>query len=107
MVDRFVGCHCFTAIQGAGTVDGEREMESSLPKPAKPLRILIAGGGTGGHIYPGIAIARETRRRHPDAELLFVGTERGLEVKIVPAECGDDAGLLGAARLAFVSDAGS
>ena len=61
-------------------------MESSLPKPAKPLRILIAGGGTGGHIYPGIAIARETRRRHPDAELLFVGTERGLEMKIVPAE---------------------
>jgi len=61
-------------------------MESSLPKSAKPLRVLIAGGGTGGHIYPGIAIAREIRRRHPAAELLFVGTERGLEMKIVPAE---------------------
>ena len=61
-------------------------MESSLLKPAKPLRVLIAGGGTGGHIYPGIAIAREIRRRHPEAELLFVGTERGLEMKIVPAE---------------------
>ena len=61
-------------------------MESSLPKPAKPLRVLIAGGGTGGHIYPGIAIAREIRRRDPAAELLFVGTERGLEMKIVPAE---------------------
>jgi len=61
-------------------------MESSLPKPAKPLRILLAGGGTGGHIYPGIAIAREIRRRHPAVELLFVGTERGLEMKIVPAE---------------------
>jgi UDP-N-acetylglucosamine--N-acetylmuramyl-(pentapeptide) pyrophosphoryl-undecaprenol N-acetylglucosamine transferase len=61
-------------------------MESRLQKPANPLRVLIAGGGTGGHIYPGIAIAREIRRRHPAAELLFVGTERGLEMKIVPAE---------------------
>ncbi len=61
-------------------------MESRLPKPAEPLRVLIAGGGTGGHIYPGIAIAREIRRRHPGADLLFVGTERGLEMKIVPAE---------------------
>ena len=61
-------------------------MESSLPKPAKPLRVLIAGGGTGGHVYPGIAIAREIRRRDPAAELLFVGTERGLEMKIVPVE---------------------
>ncbi|MSO21950.1 MAG: undecaprenyldiphospho-muramoylpentapeptide beta-N-acetylglucosaminyltransferase [Acidobacteria bacterium] len=61
-------------------------MESSLPKPAKLLRVLIAGGGTGGHIYPGIAIAREIKRRHPAADLLFVGTERGMEMKIVPAE---------------------
>ncbi len=61
-------------------------MESSLPKPVKPLRVLIAGGGTGGHVYPGVAIAREIRRRHPAAELLFVGTKRGLEMKIVPAE---------------------
>jgi len=57
-----------------------------LPKPVKPLRVLIAGGGTGGHIYPGIAIAREIKRRHPAADLLFVGTERGMEMKIVPAE---------------------
>jgi UDP-N-acetylglucosamine--N-acetylmuramyl-(pentapeptide) pyrophosphoryl-undecaprenol N-acetylglucosamine transferase len=56
------------------------------PKPAKPLRVLIAGGGTGGHIYPGIAIAKEIRQRYPAAELLFVGTQRGLEMKIVPAE---------------------
>jgi UDP-N-acetylglucosamine--N-acetylmuramyl-(pentapeptide) pyrophosphoryl-undecaprenol N-acetylglucosamine transferase len=66
--------------------NGRRKMKSSLPIPAKPLRVLIAGGGTGGHIYPGIAIAREIRRRHQAAELLFVGTERGLEMKIVPAE---------------------
>jgi UDP-N-acetylglucosamine--N-acetylmuramyl-(pentapeptide) pyrophosphoryl-undecaprenol N-acetylglucosamine transferase len=47
---------------------------------------MIAGGGTGGHVYPGIAIAKEIRRRRPDAELLFVGTESGLEAKIVPRE---------------------
>src|SRR5262245_1274181 len=56
------------------------------PQAAKQLRVLIAGGGTGGHIYPGVAIAREIQRRHPAAELLFVGTERGLEMKIMPAE---------------------
>jgi UDP-N-acetylglucosamine--N-acetylmuramyl-(pentapeptide) pyrophosphoryl-undecaprenol N-acetylglucosamine transferase len=53
---------------------------------ARQLRVLIAGGGTGGHIYPGVAIAREIRRRYPNSELLFVGTERGLEKKIIPQE---------------------
>jgi len=52
----------------------------------RPLRVMIAGGGTGGHVYPGIAIAKEIKRRHPQAEMLFVGTDRGLEVKIVPQE---------------------
>lgn len=61
-------------------------MEPNLPESAKLLRVLIAGGGTGGHIYPGIAIATEVRKRQPTAEILFVGTERGLEMKIVPAE---------------------
>jgi UDP-N-acetylglucosamine--N-acetylmuramyl-(pentapeptide) pyrophosphoryl-undecaprenol N-acetylglucosamine transferase len=46
---------------------------------------LIAAGGTGGHVYPGIAVANEVRRRDPESEILFVGTSRGLEVKIVPA----------------------
>lgn len=45
----------------------------------------MSGGGTGGHIYPSIAIAEEIRKRHPDAEILFVGTEHGMEKKIVPA----------------------
>ncbi len=48
------------------------------------MRILIAAGGTGGHIYPGIAVAKEIVRRHPDAEVKFVGTARGLENKLVP-----------------------
>ena len=48
--------------------------------------VLVAGGGTGGHIFPGVAIARELTERWPGCEVLFVGTERGLEKKIVPAE---------------------
>jgi len=48
-------------------------------------RIVVAGGGTGGHVYPGLAIADELRRRGPDREVLFVGTAAGLESKLVPA----------------------
>jgi UDP-N-acetylglucosamine--N-acetylmuramyl-(pentapeptide) pyrophosphoryl-undecaprenol N-acetylglucosamine transferase len=47
------------------------------------LRVLIAGGGTGGHIIPALAVARELAARH-GAEILFVGTERGLESRLVP-----------------------
>lgn len=48
--------------------------------------VVIAGGGTGGHIYPGIAIARAIKALHPDYEVHFVGTPAGLENKIVPRE---------------------
>jgi UDP-N-acetylglucosamine--N-acetylmuramyl-(pentapeptide) pyrophosphoryl-undecaprenol N-acetylglucosamine transferase len=48
------------------------------------MKVLIAAGGTGGHIYPGIAIANEIVRRDAESEVLFVGTARGLEKKIVP-----------------------
>jgi UDP-N-acetylglucosamine--N-acetylmuramyl-(pentapeptide) pyrophosphoryl-undecaprenol N-acetylglucosamine transferase len=47
------------------------------------LRVLIAGGGTGGHIIPALAVARELVARH-GAEVLFVGTARGMETRIVP-----------------------
>jgi UDP-N-acetylglucosamine--N-acetylmuramyl-(pentapeptide) pyrophosphoryl-undecaprenol N-acetylglucosamine transferase len=47
------------------------------------VRVLIAGGGTGGHVIPALAIARELRDRHR-AEVRFVGTSRGLETKLVP-----------------------
>ena len=47
------------------------------------LRVLIAGGGTGGHVIPALAIARELRDVH-DAEVRFVGTARGLETRLVP-----------------------
>jgi UDP-N-acetylglucosamine--N-acetylmuramyl-(pentapeptide) pyrophosphoryl-undecaprenol N-acetylglucosamine transferase len=47
------------------------------------MRVLIAAGGTGGHIYPGIAVAKEILRRYPDSEVKFAGTARGLESKLV------------------------
>jgi UDP-N-acetylglucosamine--N-acetylmuramyl-(pentapeptide) pyrophosphoryl-undecaprenol N-acetylglucosamine transferase len=48
------------------------------------VRLLIAGGGTGGHLYPGIAVAEEVMAR-PGGEVLFVGTTRGIEARVVPA----------------------
>jgi len=49
------------------------------------MKVMIAAGGTGGHIYPGIAVAKEIARRNRESKVLFVGTARGLETKIVPA----------------------
>jgi len=51
-----------------------------------PLSMLIAGGGTGGHLYPGIAVARELLSRMPDATVTFVGTSAGIEARVVPRE---------------------
>lgn len=48
------------------------------------MRLLIAGGGTGGHLFPGVAIAEELRARDPDAAIRFVGTERGIEARVLP-----------------------
>ena len=49
-----------------------------------PLRFIISGGGTGGHIFPAVAIANELRRRLPDAEILFVGANGRMEMTRVP-----------------------
>ena len=48
------------------------------------MKIMIAGGGTGGHVYPGIAVAEELMRLRPRAEVVFVGGRRGLEAQAVP-----------------------
>lgn len=50
------------------------------------MKYLIAGGGTGGHIYPALAIAWKIKNKDPKAEILYVGTEKGLESELVPRE---------------------
>jgi UDP-N-acetylglucosamine--N-acetylmuramyl-(pentapeptide) pyrophosphoryl-undecaprenol N-acetylglucosamine transferase len=51
---------------------------------AGPVRIMFAGGGTGGHLYPAIAVAEEIRRRCPSAEITFVGNRKNIEARVVP-----------------------
>jgi len=48
------------------------------------MKLMIAGGGTGGHLFPGVALAEELRARDPDAAIRFVGTERGIEARVLP-----------------------
>ena len=50
------------------------------------MRVLLTGGGTGGHINPALAIADIIKSNIPDAEIAFVGTERGLENRLIPKE---------------------
>ena len=50
------------------------------------MKFLISGGGTGGHIYPALAIANEIKNRYNDADILYVGTKEGLESELVPKE---------------------
>ena len=54
-------------------------------RPSRPLRIIVSGGGTGGHIFPAISIANAVRERWPDSEILFVGAEGRMEMERVPA----------------------
>lgn len=48
------------------------------------MKVLLAGGGTGGHVYPAIAIANKIKENNPDCEILFIGTAQGIEAEIVP-----------------------
>ncbi|MDP4092719.1 MAG: undecaprenyldiphospho-muramoylpentapeptide beta-N-acetylglucosaminyltransferase [Bacillota bacterium] len=50
------------------------------------MRVIIAGGGTAGHINPGLAIAKYIKQKAPDSEIIFIGTQKGLETKLVPRE---------------------
>jgi UDP-N-acetylglucosamine--N-acetylmuramyl-(pentapeptide) pyrophosphoryl-undecaprenol N-acetylglucosamine transferase len=50
------------------------------------MKVMIAGGGTGGHLFPGLALAEEFKRRDAGTEVIFVGTEHGIEAKIIPRE---------------------
>jgi UDP-N-acetylglucosamine--N-acetylmuramyl-(pentapeptide) pyrophosphoryl-undecaprenol N-acetylglucosamine transferase len=49
------------------------------------LRVVIAGGGTGGHLFPGLAVARALRARVPSAQISFAGTATGIEARVIPA----------------------
>ena len=53
---------------------------------ARQLRVVMAGGGTAGHLYPGVAVARALLGLDPSAQITFAGTRRGLETRLVPRE---------------------
>src|SRR5512134_3137801 len=61
------------------------QRRGSAPDASAP-RVVVAGGGTGGHLYPGIAVARELLARQPGATVTFAGTARGIEARVVPRE---------------------
>lgn len=69
------------------------------------MKVLFAAGGTGGHIFPAIAVANEVLRRDEASEVLFVGTARGLETRIVP-EAGFQLSLINSAGLKNVGFVG-
>ncbi|MCZ3393051.1 glycosyltransferase, partial [Enterococcus faecium] len=48
------------------------------------MRLMVSGGGTGGHIYPALALIKQVKQSEPDSQILYVGTSKGLESKIVP-----------------------
>lgn len=48
------------------------------------MKVIIAGGGTGGHLFSGVALASEIKEKFPQSEILFIGTEKGLESKVIP-----------------------
>lgn len=52
----------------------------------KPIRAIISGGGTGGHIFPAVSIANKLKELNPDTQILFVGAEGKMEMEKVPAE---------------------
>src|SRR6056297_3921247 len=50
------------------------------------MKIIITGGGTGGHIYPGISLAKELQKKDKKNEIIFIGSNRGMESEIIPRE---------------------
>ena len=52
---------------------------------SKELRVIVSGGGTGGHIFPAVSIANAVRKLRPDARILFIGALGRMEMQRVPA----------------------
>ena len=63
--------------------DPRQTVEKGARLMDRPMTILFAGGGTGGHLFPGIAVAKELQRRFPQVQLIFAGSERSIESTIV------------------------
>ncbi len=71
------------------------------------MKLIIAGGGTGGHLFPGVSVAEEFLSRNPENRVLFVGTEKGIEARVIPQlgmslECIAAAGVRGKRGLAQI-----
>ena len=58
--------------------------DSVVSLETQSIRLMIAGGGTGGHLFPGVAVAEEIRARYPDSQIQFVGTAAGIEARVLP-----------------------
>ena len=56
-----------------------------MRKMSDSIRIIISGGGTGGHIFPAVSIANAIKAKRPEAQILFVGAEGRMEMQRVPA----------------------
>jgi len=66
---------------------------NGMQHPSSSRQLCIAGGGTGGHVFPALALADAVRRRWPDMKVSFIGAERGIEAKLLP-ERGEEVFLL-------------
>src|SRR5690606_29613338 len=64
---------------------GERASGGTGRRNRMIRRVVLAGGGTGGHLFPGLAVIEELLRRRSSIEVLYVGTERGIEARVIPA----------------------
>mgnify|MGYP003361709607 FL=1 len=47
------------------------------------MRLMVSGGGTGGHIYPALALIKALKKREPNSAVMYVGSERGLELSLI------------------------
>lgn len=74
-----------SAGAGPGTDEGERPGAAPETTRGTGPRVLIAGGGTGGHLYPALNLAAALRRREPDVWVLLLGAERGVEARVLPS----------------------
>ncbi len=90
-----VAVHQLRRIGHGDQLDGGGNIAGTVAPETVAMRVIFAGGGTGGHLFPGLAVAREFQRRDSMTEILFVGTEQGIEYRVLPKEgfrLGNDTG---------------